>query len=205
MEQKILPVQNGTYQKAAQVLGRAFQDDPVPIAIFQGLPEIERVKRLTVGFTAEMNICVKQGIPLVVKDVDTIVAAAAIYPPGNYPISTIDQIAMLAKTIWGDGFYGLGRWLKWLSDMEIMHPKWPHYYLEFLGVEPEFQGKGFGSALLKFLTEKADSEHMGCYLENSNPRNNPLYQRFGFQIVGTEDIIGVRNWFMWRPPNRNTT
>ena len=203
MEHTVVPVQTALYPEAAHILGRAFQDDPVPLAIFQGLPAHERVKRLIVGFTAEMSICARQGTPLAIKDGDQIIAAAAIYPPGHYPASAIDQITMLAKTIRGDGFYGLGSWLKWLSSVEQIHPKWTHYYLEFLGVEPEFQGKGFGSVLLKSLTEKADAEHAGCYLENSNPRNNPLYQRFGFQIVNTKDIIGVRNWFMWRPPKRN--
>jgi len=203
MEQKIIPISNNTYREAASLLGRAFQDNPVPVAIFQGLPAHERVKRLVVGFAADLTICVKKGNPLIIKENDNIVAVAIIYPPGSYPLSPIDQILMLTKTIWGDGFYGLGRWLTYLSNIEKLHPKQPHYYLEYLGVEPGNQGKGLGSALLKFLTEKADIEQMGCSLENANPRNNPLYQHFGFQTTDEIDIIGVHNWLMWRTPNKN--
>ena len=42
--------------------------------------------------------------------------------------------------------------MKWIN---FTQPK-PHYYLEYIGVEPEYQGKGVGSAILKHLMRKAD-------------------------------------------------
>jgi GNAT superfamily N-acetyltransferase len=67
-------------------------------------------------------------------------------------------------------------------------------------VEPEQQGKAVGTAIMQHLVEKADEAKVGCYLENSNPRNLPFYQRFGFQTVIEKEIIGVPAWFMWRSP-----
>ena len=46
----------------------------------------------------------------------------------------------------------------------------------------------------------ADEEGSGCYLENSNRMNLPLYQRFGFHTTSQEDVMGVPIWFMWRSP-----
>jgi GNAT superfamily N-acetyltransferase len=87
-----------------------------------------------------------------------------------------------------------------LAAIEKKHPAEPHYYLEFVGIDTPFQGKGLGSLLLQRLVGWADEESMGCHLETGNPRNVPLYRRFGFQTTAEEEIIGVHTWFMWRPP-----
>ena len=39
--------------------------------------------------------------------------------------------------------------------------------------------------LLARSLEAVDAAHQAAYLESSNPRNVPLYERFGFQVVGT--------------------
>ena len=81
-----------------------------------------------------------------------------------------------------------------------MHPKAePHWYLAFLGIEPSEQGKGLGSALLRPVLERCDSEGTPAYLETSNERNLPFYQRHGFEVVqqcGIPD--GPHFWGMWR-------
>ena len=87
--------------------------------------------------------------------------------------------------------------MRWINCIPVE----PHYYLEYIGVEPAFQGKGVGSAILMHLCERADKEKVGCYLENANPINTPFYQRFGFQITQEKEIIGIPTWFMWRPPS----
>jgi hypothetical protein len=37
------------------------------------------------------------------------------------------------------------------------------------------------------------------YLETDKPENVRLYQRFGFRVIESADVLGVRNWFMSRP------
>lgn len=53
-----------------------------------------------------------------------------------------------------------------------------------MGVDPALQGKGYGSALLNHALQQCDQEGCLAYLESSNPRNIPLYQRHGFRIIG---------------------
>lgn len=71
-----------------------------------------------------------------------------------------------------------------IEKMEQFHPEEPHWYLPLMGVDPALQGKGYGSALLNHALQQCDREGCLAYLESSNPRNIPLYQRHGFRIIG---------------------
>ena len=68
------------------------------------------------------------------------------------------------------------------------HPSEPHWYLPLLGVDPLYHGKGIGSALLRHAITKFDSDNVIAYLESSNPRNIPLYERHGFEKLGTIQV-----------------
>ena len=72
-----------------------------------------------------------------------------------------------------------------LEQMGAAHPHEPHWYLPFLGVEPSHQGKGHGSALLRHALARCDRDHLPAYLEATSPSNRRLYERHGFEGVGT--------------------
>jgi len=71
-----------------------------------------------------------------------------------------------------------------LDQVGKAHPVEPHWFLPAIGVDPACQGRGYGSALLARSLEACDREHSVAYLEASNTRNVPLYQRFGFEVIG---------------------
>ena len=73
-------------------------------------------------------------------------------------------------------------------QMRDFHPREPHWYLPLTGVDPCAQGRGLGSILLKHALARIDQQGLSAYLENSNPRNTPFYERAGFEVVGQ---IGV--------------
>lgn len=89
------------------------------------------------------------------------------------------------------------------AAMAQHHPSAPHWYLWMIGVDPRFQGKGMGSALLKHMLQRIDREGADAYLESSDPRNVPLYQRHGFEVTA---VIQVRDvppiTPMFRPARR---
>jgi ribosomal protein S18 acetylase RimI-like enzyme len=72
-----------------------------------------------------------------------------------------------------------------LEQMERYHPTEPHWYLPIIGVDPTRQGQGVGSALLQHALARCDRDHALACLESSNPANVPLYERHGFEVVGT--------------------
>ncbi len=100
------------------------------------------------------------------------------------------------RGLWPHG----GRVARGLLGIESRHPREPHLYLAVLGVRPEQQGQGLGTALLQPGISEADRLGLPAYLESSNPRNVPLYERHGFEV--TEEVqlpSGPPVWLMWRP------
>jgi ribosomal protein S18 acetylase RimI-like enzyme len=71
------------------------------------------------------------------------------------------------------------------EQMATFHPTEPHWYLPMIGVETHRQGSGVGSRLLEYSLARVDAERLPAYLESSSPRNIPLYERFGFSVIGT--------------------
>lgn len=113
--------------------------------------------------------------------VDGCAGAALWLPPGVRPDEDA-LMALLQRT-------GSARVQKDLlavfEQMERYHPQDPHWYLPFIGIDPSRQGKGYGSALMEHALDACDREHAPAYLESSNPKNVPLYERHGFELLGT--------------------
>jgi ribosomal protein S18 acetylase RimI-like enzyme len=89
------------------------------------------------------------------------------------------------------------------EGMDRHHPEAPHWYLSMIGVDPARQGRGLGSALLTHALAMIDAEGSPAYLESSNPKNTPLYERHGFQVIGQiqpADFPGLTP--MFRPARR---
>jgi GNAT superfamily N-acetyltransferase len=74
--------------------------------------------------------------------------------------------------------------------MDSKHPHERHYYLFILGVEPEWQGKGIGAALMRPILERCDREKLPAYLEATTPRNCELYLRNGCEVVEEIELPG---------------
>ncbi len=75
-----------------------------------------------------------------------------------------------------------------MEQMGRFHPSVPHWYLPLMGVDPVRQGQGFGSALMKHALVPVDTDRLPAYLESTNPKNVPLYQRHGFELLGTIQV-----------------
>jgi GNAT superfamily N-acetyltransferase len=71
-----------------------------------------------------------------------------------------------------------------IEEMVRYHPKEPHWYLPFIGVDPARQGQGLGAALMRPMLAECDKARLPAYLESTNPRNRPFYERHGFQAIG---------------------
>ncbi|KAF2000494.1 acyl-CoA N-acyltransferase [Amniculicola lignicola CBS 123094] len=62
-----------------------------------------------------------------------------------------------------------------------------YYVLDTLATKTAHMGKGAGSLLIRWGVERADAIGVECYLE-ANILAVPLYERFGFQRVGSFPI-----------------
>ncbi len=94
---------------------------------------------------------------------------------------------------------GIGRVLSTMDMMEKVHPHEPHWYLQTIGTDPKYQGKGYGGVIMRDRLAAVDAAHMPCYLESSKDTNIPIYQSFGFQLTGEMQVPnGPKIWPMWR-------
>ncbi|MGP1309512.1 MAG: GNAT family N-acetyltransferase [Phycisphaerales bacterium] len=71
------------------------------------------------------------------------------------------------------------------EQMAAYHPSEPHWHLPLIGVDPAFQHRGIGGALLRHALEKCDRDGLPAYLEATSRRNAALYARHGFERIGT--------------------
>ena len=74
------------------------------------------------------------------------------------------------------------------EEMAKFHLTEPHWYLPLIGVDPMYQGKGHGDALMTHALRRCDRDHLPAYLESTNPRNISLYKRHGFEALGTIQV-----------------
>lgn len=77
-----------------------------------------------------------------------------------------------------------------------------YYYLSFIGTAPEARGKGYGSLLLRCITERADREGRWCLLEATSERSQALYARHGFETYEAYRVSKAAPpvFLMKRPP-----
>jgi ribosomal protein S18 acetylase RimI-like enzyme len=85
----------------------------------------------------------------------------------------------------------LGAWAK--HDPEVRH-----WHLGPIAVDARLQRRGIGSLLMEVFRAQMDAAGDEAHLETDKPVNVRFYERFGFEVVGEQDVLGVPNWFMRR-------
>ena len=116
--------------------------------------------------------------------VDGFMGAALWLPPDVHPDED-GVVELIERTVSEKAREDL---LAILEQLGNFHPSEPHWYLPLIGVDPAHQGKGHGSALLKHALIPCDKENKFAYLESTNPANIPLYERYGFELVGNLEV-----------------
>jgi GNAT superfamily N-acetyltransferase len=182
-----------------EVLGRAFDDDPVACFLFRG--DRRRHRGLRRFFRIQLT-ALYAGDGEVWTTADR--AGAAIWAPPAKALPGLRDLWHLAPLL--PDLAGLGRSVpdavRLLAEVERRRPRAPHWYLATLGTDPARQGHGIGSALLADVLRRCDEEGVPAYLESSKERNLAFYRRHRFEVTGDLEVPkgGPRLWFMWREP-----
>ena len=110
-----------------------------------------------------------------------------------------EQIPAAAATILKPLGAAIPRVVVWFSTWCRLDPKEPHAHLGPIGVSPEAQGQGVGTALMNRYIEHLRHERVAGYLETDRPENIEFYKKFGFVVQREQEVIGTSTWYMWRP------
>lgn len=193
----VRPAQLADVRAIRAMLARAFDDDPVSRYLFPSDRRRPGGLRRFFGLQMRRDLLAHGGV----YTTDGCLGAALWAPPGKPPPSRLRAFLTVVPVVPYVMGATLRRSLRFLAQVEAIHPHEPHWYLETLGTEPARQGHGIGSAVLQPVLRQADAAGVRAYLESSKWENVPFYRRHGFEVtqeVHLED--GPSIWAMWRDP-----
>ena len=178
----------------AEVLARAFYDDPVTAWFYP-----DAARRLRHGrrfFGIRLRQLAGHGLIFTNEERS---GAALWAPPGQWREDfrqSLRMVPMLPVLL-----PNIVRSARAVREIERRHPAAPHFYLSVVGTDPEKQGGGIASALLSPMLLRCDEAGTPAYLESSKESNLSFYARHGFAVRERIELPdGPPLWLMWREP-----
>jgi predicted N-acetyltransferase YhbS len=115
-------------------------------------------------------------------------------PPGG----CLQDMGLKRRVSSEDGPLVAARIASWLGAWSERDPGRRHWHLGPLAVEIGLQGMGVGSRLMEVSCAQVDASGEEAYLETDTQADLLFYERFGFEVVGEQNVLGIPNWFMQR-------
>lgn len=198
----LLRLEKSQLKPAAQMLARAFTDDPFSAYLFPN--EEEREKKLPHTHNNLLRFGMLYGE--VYSTSSELEGIAAWIPPGNFKITVWRAIRSSGLSlIFRMGYKTLKRLSYYGRHVSPLHKRLDEFnpwYLSILAVDPAFQGKDYASRLFKPMLDRFDSTNQYCFLETNKEKNVPMYEHFGFKLVEELAIpdTELTTWMMLRKP-----
>ena len=185
---------------AAETLTQAFRN--YPLLQYSFPDELEREKVAPYFFQYILHYGIRYGD--IYATSLNLEGVAVWIPSDNYPVTFWRLIRSVPlSVIFGFGRVG-GSGMKYPGEyIDTVHKRLAplkHWFLQTIGVGPQFQGNGYAGKLLRPMFSRIDEEGLPCYLETLDETNVPLYERFGFRVVEKSTIpeTELTNWAMLR-------
>jgi ribosomal protein S18 acetylase RimI-like enzyme len=193
----VVPAVPEDAERLADVLGRAFQDDPVSTWLIPD--DQERIERQRDFLKVFLDDAMASGQVHTTPD-RTAVALWVNVQPDEPQDDNIDELLGKALGPHYERFVHLG------DQMDATHPHDRlHGYLQFVAVDPPWQEHGIGAALIRHRLAQLDAMDMPAFLDASNLRTVTLYERLGFRQLPSQIRLpdGTLMLPMWREPRAN--
>ena len=185
----------GDLDAACEVIGLAFADNPNTLAVVRG--DRGKARRVMQAAVRVAKLSRRFSHVLVAEEEGRIVGVLNAAPWPHCQLSFGEKLKTAPAMVRVMG-PALPRQQRILARWAKHDPDEPHWHIGPIGVHPERQGYGVGSALLGSFLEMVDEQQRAGYLETDVDRNVALYERFGFAVIAREEVNGVDNRFMWR-------
>jgi hypothetical protein len=187
----------GEEREAARVLSLANIILPNSEALWGGKGEAER--RMMEEAFRIVNLEDPRTYTVVARQGDRIIGALCTIRSPYCQVSFLDGLKLfprMAKIM-------RGRFIQSLKTQYYgskSDPKKTHWHLGPIGVLPEIQGSGAGTFMVEKVCELLDEKQEPGYLETDRLRVAQHQELLGFRIFKEVDILGVKNYCLWREP-----
>lgn len=196
----LLQLNKSHIEPAAGILVRAFRDYPLLQDSFSD--ELQRKRVAPYFFRYSLFYGIRYGEAYATTP--NLEGVAVWIPSENFPVTFWRAVRSVPlSVILGFGREGGGR-MKYPGEyIDAMHKRlapFKHWFLQTIGVDPQFQGKGYAGKLLRPMFARMDKEGLPCYLETLDEQNIQLYEHFGFKVVEKATIpkTSLTSWAMLR-------
>jgi ribosomal protein S18 acetylase RimI-like enzyme len=193
---KIGAIGEAEIEEVLDVVSRGMRDNPQHVAAFGEDPETRR-RRFRALMAAAFSASDFSHALAARREDGVIVGVCGMLPPGDCR-PDLRQGLRLLPALLSIGPRAAGRLVRWMGAWQRHDPKERHWHLGPLAVDAHLQGEGVGSRMMRVFCARMDAAGEDAYLETDKPINVRFYERFGFEVVGEEDVLGVPNWFMLR-------
>jgi ribosomal protein S18 acetylase RimI-like enzyme len=181
---------------AVGVLARGMRDNPLHVAAYGQDPE-RRLRCHARVMAGLFRVFAKQE-PIGAFADSVLIGVTGAAPAGACQPTLVQRLRMLPDLA-GLGVRTFVRVASWLDAWTKHDPARPHVHLGPLAVDTHLQGRGIGTAIMAEHCRRLDEAGQAGYLETDKPENVRFYERFGYEVTEEATVIGVPNWFMWRP------
>jgi ribosomal protein S18 acetylase RimI-like enzyme len=182
--------------EAVAVVARGMRDNPLHMAAYG--PDADRRLRCHARLTRALFAVFTEQQPICAVRDGRIVGLTGAAPPGTCQPTAAQRVKLMPALV-GLGPRSAARVGSWMNTWAKHDPGEPHVHLGPLAVDAALQGHGIGSEIMREHCRRLDASGLAGYLETDKPENVRFYERFGYEVVGEEPVLGVPNWFMRRP------
>jgi len=188
--------------RGTEVLLEAFRDDPLTHYFIPPCDNWEELVSKYFAFRLRFGIMYGEAYAISPK----IEGLAAWFAPGKSDMTNFRMMRAggmaLSRDMGNDIISRMNMIGEYTSKMRRQHVLEPHWHLFPIAVDPEFQGKGYASTLMKPMLSRIAEQGTPCYLETQNEKNVSLYEHFGFEVIHTDVILGIgmEHWGMVKYP-----
>lgn len=124
-------------------------------------------------------------------------------PDSHHQLITSKEFFLGIPLLYKIGYQSLKRILNftfYITTLRKSLMKEPHWYFDFVAVDPNFRRCQIGSSLIEYYLKRVNIKNLPIYLEVQNTNYIGLYESLGFQIVHQSKIpeIEIMSYCMVR-------